>query len=454
MGRARLGGGVGLQELEAQAVAVRSYVMSTYGSLQGYFGYADICDNVCQSYLGITNENAMTTTATTSTPNTVVLMPNGTVARTQYSSSTGGYSAGGHLRSGSRPGRLGVRGRRVQPAPHLAGAGPGGGHRRRLSPDRHAAVSVGVSQRNNLGDLGGRVLQMTLQGSAQSVTISGDTFASQFASYGLQSNWFAVTSQASGGVGGYWLVATDGGIFSFGNAAFHGSAGNIRLTKPVVGMAADPRRRGLLAGGARRRRVLLRRRRLPRLGGQHQAHKPVVGMAATPDGGGYWLVASDGGVFSYGDAAFHGSAGNIRLTSRWWAWRPPRTAAATGWWPATGACSPTATPPSTARPARCAWPSPSRPWRRPPTGPATGSWRATGECSASATPPSKGRCRASGVRSPGVAILPTATGAGYLLVTTDGRAVDFGDAPQFGDVADVVVGYSGHLVGGAHRYAG
>jgi hypothetical protein len=30
-------------------------------------------------------------------------------------------------------------------------------------------------------------------------------------------------------------------------------------------------------------------------------------MAATPDGGGYWLVASDGGVFSFGDASFFGS---------------------------------------------------------------------------------------------------------------------------------------------------
>ncbi len=34
---------------------------------------------------------------------------------------------------------------------------------------------------------------------------------------------------------------------------------------------------------------------------------PIVGIAATPDGGGYWLVASDGGVFSYGDAGFYGS---------------------------------------------------------------------------------------------------------------------------------------------------
>ena len=30
-------------------------------------------------------------------------------------------------------------------------------------------------------------------------------------------------------------------------------------------------------------------------------------MAATPDGGGYWLVAADGGIFAYGDAQFYGS---------------------------------------------------------------------------------------------------------------------------------------------------
>jgi hypothetical protein len=35
---------------------------------------------------------------------------------------------------------------------------------------------------------------------------------------------------------------------------------------------------------------------------------PVVGMAATGDGGGYWMVASDGGIFSFGDGTFHGSA--------------------------------------------------------------------------------------------------------------------------------------------------
>lgn len=63
---------------------------------------------------------------------------------------------------------------------------------------------------------------------------------------------------------GYWLVAADGGIFAYGDAAFHGSTGGIKLNEPIVAMAADP---------------------------------------AT---GGYWLVAADGGVFSFG-APFDGA---------------------------------------------------------------------------------------------------------------------------------------------------
>jgi L,D-peptidoglycan transpeptidase YkuD (ErfK/YbiS/YcfS/YnhG family) len=49
------------------------------------------------------------------------------------------------------------------------------------------------------------------------------------------------------------------------------------------------------------------------MGGQH-LDAPIVGMAAAPDGKGYWLVASDGGVFSFGSAGFEGSAvGDIPL---------------------------------------------------------------------------------------------------------------------------------------------
>ncbi len=42
-------------------------------------------------------------------------------------------------------------------------------------------------------------------------------------------------------------------------------------------------------------------------------HAPIVGMATTPTGHGYWLAAADGGVFTYGDAVFYGSAGNAKL---------------------------------------------------------------------------------------------------------------------------------------------
>jgi hypothetical protein len=38
-------------------------------------------------------------------------------------------------------------------------------------------------------------------------------------------------------------------------------------------------------------------------------------MASTPDGGGYWLVASDGGIFTFGDVAFHGSVGGTPLSA-------------------------------------------------------------------------------------------------------------------------------------------
>ena len=49
---------------------------------------------------------------------------------------------------------------------------------------------------------------------------------------------------------------------------------------------------------------------------------PVVAVAADQMTGGYWLAASDGGVFAF-NAPFFGSAGNLALARRWWGW-PPR----------------------------------------------------------------------------------------------------------------------------------
>jgi len=41
--------------------------------------------------------------------------------------------------------------------------------------------------------------------------------------------------------------------------------------------------------------------------------RPIVAIAPTPDGRGYWEVASDGGVFAFGDAGFYGSTGALHL---------------------------------------------------------------------------------------------------------------------------------------------
>ena len=198
---------------------------------------------------------------------------------------------------------------------------------------------------------------------------------------------------AAPGGAGYWLVASDGGIFNYGERPvlrLHAAAS--ALNKPIVGMAATPDGKGywLVAsdGG------IFNYGDAPFYGSTGATHlnKPIVGMAATPDGKGYWLVASDGGIFNYGDASFYGSTGSVHLN------KPivgmagyARVATATGWWPRTAGSSTTATPSSTGRAAPSTSTSPSWPWGRPPTAGATG-WRPpTAAYSTTATPPSRAR---------------------------------------------------------------
>ena len=80
--------------------------------------------------------------------------------------------------------------------------------------------------------------------------------------------------------GGYWLDASDGGIFAFGDAGYHGS---------IPGLGIAP------AGSSNPSRL----------------NAPIVGMVPSSDGGGYFMVASDGGVFAFGDAKFEGSCPGI-----------------------------------------------------------------------------------------------------------------------------------------------
>lgn len=67
-----------------------------------------------------------------------------------------------------------------------------------------------------------------------------------------------------------------------------------------------------------------------------------MGMAADPATGGYWEVASDGGIFGFG-SPFLGSAGGLHLASAIVGMAAGATAGGTGRWRPTVACLPKVT---------------------------------------------------------------------------------------------------------------
>jgi hypothetical protein len=119
--------------------------------------------------------------------------------------------------------------------------------------------------------------------------------------------------------GGYWLDASDGGVFSFGDTQFYGS---------IPGLGIHP------YGSSE----------------PNSLDAPIVGMVPSADDGGYFMVGADGGVFAFGDAKFAGSCPGI------------------------------------------------------------------GGCSGAA-----------------VAVMPDASGSGYWVVTATGHVYAFGDAPNYGE---------------------
>ena len=148
---------------------------------------------------------------------------------------------------------------------------------------------------------------------------------------------------------GYWLVAGDGGVFSFGSARYGGS------TAKVFGRAKLP---------------------------------GVTGVAAAP-GGGYWLVTATGGVFPLGGASYFGSVASLNLSAG-------------------------ATPAIAAAPAGQGY------YILAPWGDvfAFGDARFEGSCS-----------RAECGKSEAVALVPDSTGEGYWLVLSNCHVIAFGGAP-------------------------
>ncbi len=246
------------------------------------------------------------------------------------------------------------------------------------SPIPATSSAVGIAP--TLDDHGYRTVSQT-----GALTDEGD--ATAFTTASSNSPVVGVASARTGN--GAWVVAADGGVFTYGSAPFEGSLGAMHLNQPIVGMAPTPSGHGywLVAsdggvfsfGDAAFRGSL----------GAIHLNAPIVGMAATPDGKGYWLVASDGGLFAFGTARFSGSLGSVLLNA-----------------PIVGTAA----------------------------GPHGGYWlvASDGAVFAFGGAPFKGSLGAIHLNAPVSGMAATSTGNGYWLVGADNGVFTFGDAHFFG----------------------
>ena len=125
---------------------------------------------------------------------------------------------------------------------------------------------------------------------------------------------WASGSAPSSCTSGYWLVAGDGGVFTFGTAGFFGSARTARPRRPVVGMAPSPSGRGYWLVASDGGVFSFGDAEFYGSTSALTLNKPVVSIAASPSWG-YWLVGADGGIFTFGDAPQVGSAASPGLPS-------------------------------------------------------------------------------------------------------------------------------------------
>jgi hypothetical protein len=180
--------------LQAQSVAARSYALADARTrTPGTYPWVATCDTIsCQVYGGrqqqrggiVTGEVASTDSAVAATSGQVRLL-NNVVARTEFSSSTGGWSAGGTFPA----------------VEDLGDATPSNSrHDWRTTIERSAIEAsfargglegLEITRRNGLGADGGRVLEVTLRfvGGATE-TVSGNDFRIRFR---LFSDWFSIS---------------------------------------------------------------------------------------------------------------------------------------------------------------------------------------------------------------------------------------------------------------------
>ena len=245
---------------------------------------------------------------------------------------------------------------------------------------------------------------LSARGVIERIQIYSDPYAGTGADvrYGRLNIYRALTGSGVGSFGepGYWMVATDGGIFSFGGNGFYGSTGSMVLNQPVFAMAATPSRQGYWFV-ARDGGIFAFGDAVPKFfgsrGGKPLPYGPIVGMAATPTGNGYWLASSGGDVYYFGDAKPHGTVAPFAPSAP----IVGMAASATG----------------------------------------KGYWLVGSDGAVYAFGDAQNYGDMSGFRlnKPVVGMAPTITGQGYWLVATDGGIFSFGDAQFRGSTGSIAL---------------
>lgn len=177
----------GMAALQAQAVAARSYAQAE----NRYLPDAKTCDTIsCQVYggaadLGLPIEDVRTDRAVAATAGQVRLDPRNGVVRTEFSASTGGWTAPGGLWPAVQD-----LGDSLSPfhtwTVTLNGAALAG----RYSVG--SFMQVLVTAQNGPGAEGGRAGTVRIVGSTKSITVSAQQFASD---WNLDSDWFFPVDQ-------------------------------------------------------------------------------------------------------------------------------------------------------------------------------------------------------------------------------------------------------------------
>jgi SpoIID/LytB domain protein len=185
------GGGRGMEALEAQAVAARGFALASQ-----WTAYATTCDTTsCQVYDGAYTrpdggavswiEDGRTDTAVFATSGQVRRRSDGTVARTEFHASSGGWTAGGHFPA-------------VEDLGDATAANPNRSWSVTMTGAQIATAlglttinGLRVTQRNGSGTDGGRVLQVLFDTSSGQRIFTGEQVRTAL---GLKSSWFTISS--------------------------------------------------------------------------------------------------------------------------------------------------------------------------------------------------------------------------------------------------------------------